>query len=65
MFQENLNQMAFSFWPIDKNVSKFLLTLDDLMKSYMSGDNILETKTKEIDDCLNYVQKNKEYLKKL
>lgn len=65
VFQENLNQMAFSFRPIDKDVSKFLLTIDDLMKSYMSGDNILVTKEKEIDDCLSYIQKNKEYLKKL
>jgi hypothetical protein len=35
------------------------------MKSYMSGDNILVTKEKEIDNCLTYIQKNKEYLKKL
>ncbi len=65
VFQENLNQMAFSFRPIDKGVSKFLLTIDDLMKSYMSGDNILQTKAKEIDECFTYIQSNKEYLKKL
>lgn len=65
VFQENLNQMAFSFRPIDKEVSKFLLTIDDLMKSYMSGDNILQTKTKEIDECFTYIQQNKDYLKKL
>ncbi len=57
--------MAFSFRPIDKNVSTFLLTVQDIMKSYMSGDNILQTKQKEIDYCLSYVQKNKEYLKKI
>lgn len=65
VFQENLNQVAFSFRPIDKNVSKFLLTIDDLITSYMSGDNILQTKTKEIDECFTYIQQNKEYLKKL
>lgn len=65
VFQENLNQLAFSFRPIDQDVSKFLLKIDDLMKSYMSGDNILVTKEKEIDDCLTYIQQNKEYLKKL
>jgi hypothetical protein len=57
--------MAFSFWPIDKNVSQFLLTIDDLMKSYMSGDNIFQTKAKQIDECMTYIQKNKEYLKKI
>jgi hypothetical protein len=31
----------------------------------MSGDNILKTKTKEIDECFTYIQSNKEYLKKL
>ncbi|MEI8092218.1 MAG: hypothetical protein WCG98_08805 [bacterium] len=65
VFQENLNQVAFSFRPIDKNVSQFLLMIDDIMKSYMSGDNILKTKAKEIDSCLTYIQQNKEYLKKL
>ena len=65
VFQENLNQMAFSFRPIDKNVSKFLLTLDDLMKSYMSGDNILKTQAKEIDYCRKYIIDNKEYLQKI
>lgn len=65
IFQSNLNQLAFSFRPIDKNVSKFLLTVDDVMKSYMSGDNIFVTKEKEIDEALTYIQQNKEYLKKL
>lgn len=65
VFQENLNQLAFSFRPIDKNVSQFLLAIDDIMKSYISGDNILMTKEKEINECLTYIQKNKDYLKKL
>jgi len=65
VFQENLNQLAFSFWPIDKNVSKFLLTIDDLMQSYMSGDNILQSKSQEIDELLTYIQDNKDYLQKL
>lgn len=65
VFQENINQMAFSFRPIDKNVSKFLLSIDDIIHAYMSGDNVLQTKEKEIGDCFTYIQENKDYLKKI
>ena len=65
VFEENLGQIAFDFWIFDKNLSKFLMTLDDIIKSYNQGDNIFITKEKEINFCRDYIEKNKEYLKKV
>jgi len=65
VFKENLEQIAFSFYPFDKDLSNFLNTLDTIIKSYNSGDNIFITKQKEINFCWEYVEKNKEYLKKV
>ncbi|MFA7717767.1 MAG: hypothetical protein WC875_03560 [Candidatus Absconditabacterales bacterium] len=65
IFQENLNHIAFSFRAIDKNLSQFLMKIDDIQQAYSKGENILQTKEKQIDECLTYIQKNKEYLKKV
>ena len=50
---------------IDRNLSHFLLTLDDIVQSYNKGENIFNTKEKEIDTCRKYIEENKEYLKKI
>ena len=50
---------------MDKNVSTFLLTAEDVINAYMRGENIFQTKQKEIDFCRKYVIQNKEYLKKI
>jgi len=39
--------------------------LDDIIHSYNKGENIFVTKEKEIDYCRDYIDKNKEYLKKI
>jgi peptidoglycan hydrolase CwlO-like protein len=65
VFKDDLNHLAFSFRAVDKNLSQFLMKIDDIQKAYASGDNILKTKEKEIDECLTYIQDNKEYLKKM
>jgi len=65
VFKEDLDQIAFYFWSFDKDLSKFLVTLDDIVQWYNKSENILETKVKEIDYCWDYVKKNKNYLSKL
>lgn len=53
------------FWSIDEKVSNMLLTSDVIIKSYLSGDNVLVTKKQEIQDLLSYVDQNKYYLSNL
>jgi hypothetical protein len=65
VFEENLGQMAFDFRTIDKDLSHFLTNLDDIIKAYNKGENIFVTKEKEINSCWDYIDKNKEYLKKV
>lgn len=65
VFKEDLGQIAFYMRTIDKELSKFLITLDEIVQSYQKGENIFITKEKEIDECLQYIEENKEYLKKV
>ncbi len=65
IFKEDLGQIAFYFWSVDKDLSNFLVTLDDIIQSYSKGDNVFITKEKEINTCREYIEKNKEYLKKM
>ncbi|MCX6824522.1 MAG: DUF4012 domain-containing protein [candidate division SR1 bacterium] len=65
VFQQNLGQIAFYFWAFDKDLSNFLLTLDDIIQGYNKGENIFITKEKEINLCWEYIEHNKEYLKKV
>lgn len=57
--------MAFYTQPFDKNLSHFLVTLDDIIQWYIKGENIFITKQKEIDLCRDYIEDNKTYLKKI
>ncbi|HRX63804.1 MAG TPA: DUF4012 domain-containing protein [Candidatus Absconditabacterales bacterium] len=65
IFKKDLQQVAFYFWNIDENVSKMLLNIDEISKSYMSGDNVLIQKEDTILKTLDYIQKNQDYLKNL
>lgn len=65
VFKEDLGKVAMYFWSIDEKVSNMLLTSDDIIKSYLSGDNVLVTKKQEIQDLLSYVDENKYYLSNL
>jgi hypothetical protein len=65
VFREDLGQIAFYVWTFDKELSHFLITLDDIIQSYSKGDNIFITKEKEINFCREYIEENKEYLKKV
>ncbi len=65
IFKEDLSKIAFYFWTFDKDLSHFLITLDDIIQRYIEGENIFATKEKEINFCREYIEKNKEYLKKV
>lgn len=65
VFKEDLWKVAMYFWSIDEKVSNMLLTSDVIIKSYLSGDNVLVTKKQEIQDLLSYVDQNKYYLSNL
>jgi len=65
IFTENLWQIAFYTWTFDKELSRFFITLDDIIQSYTQGENIFITKENEINSCWGYIEKNKEYLKKI
>ncbi len=65
VFREDLGQIAFYFRTFDKDLSNFLITLDDIIQSYNKGDNIFVTKEKGINFCRDYIEQNKEYLKKV
>ena len=65
IFKEDLWQIAFYFWTFDQDLSHFLVTLDDIVQRYTAGENIFATKKEEINFCREYIEKNKEYLKKV
>ncbi len=65
VFKEDLQQIAIYFMPIDKQVSHFLVNLDHIIQWYLKGENILISKEQQIEDIRSYIQKNKNYLKKL
>lgn len=65
VFTQDLGQIAFYSWTFNKELSHFLIVLDKIVQSYTAGENIFITKEKEIDFCRDYIQKNKEYLKKV
>ncbi len=65
IFKENLGQMAFYTRIFDKDLSKFITTLDDIIGGYERWENIFISKEREINVSLDYIEKNKEYLKKV
>lgn len=65
LFNQNLQEIAFYFWAVDKDVAQMLVTIDELSASYQSGENILQTQSKKIDDLMEYIKKNKSYLQSL
>ena len=65
VFKEDIGQIAFYTRTFDKDLSHFLLTLDDVIQGYVKGENIFVTKEKEIDECRKYIDENRQYLKKV
>lgn len=65
VFKEDLSTIAMYFWTIDDSLSNMLLTSDEIVKWYLSGENVLVSKKDKIQDLLWYVSENKYYLSSL
>ncbi len=65
VFKEDLNQIAFYFWNFDKEVSRFVLKVDEVVQDYVKWDNVLITRENDIDEMWLYVKTHKDYLRKL
>lgn len=65
VFTQDLPQIALYFHTIDPNFSNFLIELDDIVQAYVQGENIMQTKSKQIDETWDYIKNNKEYIKSL
>lgn len=65
VFKEDLQQIALYFWTIDRDLSEFLITMDTIVEDYIAGENILTTKTEEIEKVWEYAYNNKSYLASL
>ena len=63
IFKEDLWKVAVYFRGIDEWISKTLLLSDDIIKWYLSWENILTSKKQEIQDLLWYVNENKYHFK--
>ena len=60
-----MDQISFYFWVIDPEISRQLLTLDDVVKSYLRGENVLKTKEEELLQLWQYARYQKTYLSKM
>lgn len=65
VFKEDLQQIALYFWTIDRDLSEFLITMDTIVEDYTAGENILTTRTEEIEKVWEYAYNNKSYLASL
>jgi len=61
----DLEKISQYFWVIDPEISNQLLVLDDVIKDYLSWDNVLQTKEEELNSLWTYAKDHDEYLSKL
>lgn len=62
---QDLHDIALYFQYFDKDTRDFLLTLDDIIQSYINWVDIFTNKNDEIEFVLQYMKDNKEYLLKV
>ncbi|MDR2415434.1 MAG: DUF4012 domain-containing protein [Candidatus Peribacteria bacterium] len=65
LFKKDLTQISAYFLPIDREISKNLLILNNLLQSYLQGENVLQTKTEEIEQLRRYITEQRHYLSTL
>jgi hypothetical protein len=65
IFTKDLSQLATYFLPVDREVSKKLITLDGIVQDYLQGENVLQTKAPEIEDLRKYITEHRNYLSQL
>lgn len=62
IFKNDLTQIATYFRPVDREISQKILLLDDLLQSYVQGENIFKEKSESVDELRKYITDNKQYL---
>lgn len=62
IFAKNLQEIALYSSIIDRDLAKFVLTLDVVSQSYLSWENVFRTHAWEIEYILAYILKNKHRL---
>lgn len=65
VFKEDLNQIAFYFRNFDKEVSQFIINLDNVVQDYIKWNNVLISREENIDEMRLYIKTHKNYLRKL
>ena len=61
-FMKDATQIATYFLPIDAEISQKILVLDNVVKAYLSGENVLQTKKEEIFDLWWFIKEKRDYL---
>lgn len=62
IFKQDLHDIALYFQYYDSDIRDFFLMADNIVKAYDKWENIFVTKEKEINDSLEFIKENKEYL---
>lgn len=65
LFTKDLSQISTYFMPVDRTLSQKILVLDEIIQSYMTWDNVFQTKVSQINDLRKYIIDNKSYLQKV
>ncbi|MDR0608082.1 MAG: hypothetical protein LBG52_07250 [Candidatus Peribacteria bacterium] len=65
IFTKDLTQISAYFLPVDREVSQKLLILNDVIQAYLSGDNVLQTQTNNIEELWLYITEKRDYLSTL
>ncbi len=62
IFTKELPQLATYFLPVDRELSRKLTILNEIVQAYLQGENVLQTKEEKINDLRLYITQQKDYL---
>jgi hypothetical protein len=65
IFSRDMSQLANYFLPVDRELSQKLLILDNIIQDYLNDENVLQTKSSEIEELRTYVVHRRDYLSQL
>lgn len=62
LVEQDIQDIALYFHYYDKEVSRQLLYIHQIIQGYQKGENIFSEYKQELDSVVEYIQENKEYL---
>lgn len=65
IFEEDLQNISLYFTTIDRDLARFVSETDLIVKEYLKGNNIFDTKQEELDFIADYLANNVEYLESM